>query len=69
MLGRVKTCRLNVETPVKLMEKIRETAKTYDTTVSKLVRLCIENELPRLIDAEKKRLGYERKGRRNPAQK
>ena len=39
----------------KLMDKLDDTAKRFGVTKIKIIRACIENELPRLIEREAKR--------------
>ena len=41
--------------PQTLADQIEEAAKTLDTTFSEIVRECVINDLPRLINREKKK--------------
>jgi len=36
-------------------EKIKDTAKRFNVSISEIVRECITNDLPKLIDRETKR--------------
>ena len=47
--------KLNVEVSEKTKDKLKDTSKRFGVTMSRLVRLCIDAELPRLIDRETKR--------------
>ena len=42
------------------MDKLDETARRFGVPKIQIIRTCIENELPRLIDRESKRRNYKR---------
>ena len=42
-------------------EKIRNAAKAFDVSCAEVVRECVNRELDRLIDREKKRIKAQRK--------
>lgn len=48
-----KTTTIDLEE--KLMDKLDDTAKRFGVPKIRIIRACIENELPRLIDRETKR--------------
>ena len=54
MLKRTYT-KLNVEIEDKWKDKLKDTARRFQVPMSRIVRMCIEAELPRLIDRETKR--------------
>ena len=55
MLGPTKYKSTTIDLDEKLMDKLDDTAKRFGVTKIKIIRACIENELPRLIDREAKR--------------
>ena len=55
MLERKEYQRLTIDLEQKLVEKLTDTAKTFGVTRVQVIRTCLEAELPRLINREKKR--------------
>lgn len=56
MLDRKQYQRLTVELEKSTVEKLNAAAKEFKVTRVKIIRACIEAELPRLIDRERKRM-------------
>ncbi len=46
-------------------EKIKEAAKRLNVSRSELIRVCVLNELPKLLERENKRRNYRRTCREN----
>lgn len=55
MLEPTKYKTTTIDLEEKLMDKLDDTAKRFGVTKIRIIRACIENELPRLIDREAKR--------------
>ena len=56
MLERKKYKTTSIDLEEKLMDRLDDAAKRFGVTKIRIIRLCIENELPRLIDREAKRI-------------
>ena len=56
MLERKKYKTTSIDLEEKVMDRLDDAAKRFGVTKIQIIRLCIENELPRLIDREAKRI-------------
>ena len=50
-----------IELEDKMMEKLNDAAERFGVPKIRIIRACIENELPRLIDRENKRIRERKK--------
>ena len=55
MLERKEYQRLTIDLEQNLVEKLNDTAKTFGVPRVQVIRACLEAELPRLIERERKR--------------
>lgn len=65
MLESKKYQTTTIDLEEKMMEKLTETSKRFGVPKVRIIRLCIENELPRLIERETKRRNYRRADDKN----